>query len=85
MGNGNYTIKKLKLMVSNKIYIKEKNFTIADVHSAKEAFVTGTFAGIIPAVEIDRQAISGGVRGEITHMLQDLYKQKLIQLYPGKS
>ena len=56
-----------------------------DVHSADEAFVTGTFAGIIPAVEIDSQVISGGVRGEITHMLQDLYEDKLTQLYPGKS
>jgi branched-chain amino acid aminotransferase len=69
----------------NKITIEEKDFTILDVHSADEAFVTGTFAGIIPAVEIDRQAISGGVRGEITHMLQDLYGEKLIQLYSGKS
>ena len=56
-----------------------------DVHSADEAFVTGTFAGIIPAVEIDRQAVSGGVRGEITHMLQDIYDDQLAQLYPGKS
>ena len=69
----------------NKITIEEKNFSMVDVHSADEAFVTGTFAGIIPAVEIDRQSISGGVRGEITHMLQDLYGEKLVQLYPGKS
>ena len=55
-----------------------------DVHSANEAFVTGTFAGIIPAIEIDRQAVSGGVRGEITHMLQDLYEDKLAQLYQEK-
>ena len=68
-----------------KITIKEKNFTMEDVHSAEEAFVTGTFAGIIPAVEINRQAVSGGVRGEITHMLQDLYDEKLTQLYPEKS
>ena len=69
----------------NKISIEEKDFTIADVHSADEAFVTGTFAGIIPAIEIDGQAISGGVRGEITHMLQDLYDEKLAHLYPGKT
>ena len=69
----------------NKITIKEKNFSMEDVHSANEAFVTGTFAGIIPAIEIDRQAVSGGVRGEITHMLQDIYDEKLAQLYPGKS
>ena len=66
----------------NKISIKEKDFTILDVHSADEAFVTGTFAGIIPAVEIDGKEMSGGVRGEITHMLQDLYSEKLVQLFP---
>jgi len=68
-----------------KITIKEKNFTMEDVHSAEEAFVTGTFAGIIPAIEIDSQAMSGGVRGEITHMLQDIYDKKLAKLYQGQS
>ena len=61
--------------------ILEKNFSIEEVHSADEAFVTGTFAGLIPAVEIDGQAMSGGRRGEITHMLQDLYHNKLDHLY----
>ena len=75
----------IDLCRENKITIKEKDFTMEDVHSAAEVFVTGTFAGIIPAVEIDRQVVSGGVRGEITHMLQDLYDEKLAQLYPGKS
>ena len=67
------------------ISIKEKDFTIADIHSADEAFVTGTFAGIIPAVEIDGKVMSRGVRGEITHMLQDLYTEKLAQLFPRES
>ncbi len=74
----------IDLCKGNKITIKEKDFMTQDVHSADEAFVTGTFAGIIPAVEIDRKAISGGVRGEITHMLQDIYDEKLTQLYPEK-
>ena len=75
----------IEICREKKISIKEKDFTIENVHSAEEAFVTGTFAGIIPAVEIDGKAISGGVRGEITHMLQDFYGEKLAQLYPGKS
>ena len=70
---------------SRDIPVFQKDFRIMDVHSCNEAFVTGTFAGIIPAVEIENQAISGGVRGEFTHMLQDLYGEKLVQLYPGKN
>ena len=67
------------------ITIKQKDFTILDVHSAAEAFVTGTFGGIIPAVEIDGKVMSRGIRGEITHMLQDLYTEKLAQLFPRES
>jgi branched-chain amino acid aminotransferase len=37
----------------NNIPIYEKDFKIEDVHSADEIFVTGTFAGIIPAIEVD--------------------------------
>ena len=43
----------------NNIVIKQKDFNITDVHSADEAFVTGTFAGIIPTVEIDGKLTSG--------------------------
>jgi len=68
----------------NQMTIIEKDFPIEEVHSADEAFVTGTFAGIIPAVEINGEALSGGVRGEITHMLQDLYSDKLASLYPDR-
>jgi len=64
------------------IEIYEKDFKIKDVHCADEAFVTGTFAGIIPAVNIDGHKISGGVRGKVTHQLQRFYNQKLMLLYP---
>ena len=55
-----------------------------DVHSSNEAFVTGTFAGIIPAIEIDGQAISGGKRGGMTFRLQKYYSEKLAKMYPEK-
>ena len=67
------------------IPIYEKDFKIEDVYSADEAFVTGTFAGIIPVVEIDGHEISGGLRGEFTYILQDLYIDKLSKLYSGKT
>ena len=64
------------------IPIYEKDFKIDDVHSADEVFVTGTFAGIIPAIEVDGQKISNGIRGELTHKLQEYYSKKLMMLYP---
>ena len=43
---------------SNSIPIYEKNFTLSEVYEADEAFVTGTFAGIIPIYEIDDHDIN---------------------------
>ena len=60
----------------------EKDFTIDEVYSADEAFVTGTFAGIIPVIEIDGCKVSNGIRGELTHKLQKYYSNKLMTLYP---
>ena len=54
------------------------------MYSSDEAFVTGTFAGIIPAVNIDGYKISNGIRGKLTHKLQEYYLEKLIKLYPEK-
>ena len=59
------------------IPVFEKDFRIKDVHAADEAFVTGTFAGIIPVIEIDMISISNKKRGKITAKLQNLYEKKI--------
>ena len=72
----------INLCTENKIKIYEKDFDMNDVENADEAFVTGTFAGVIPAVEINEKEISSGTRGQLTYKLQKLYKEKLNFLYP---
>lgn len=72
----------INILKENNISIKEKNFSITDAHTASEAFVTGTFGGIIPVKEIDGNLLSGGIRGKTTQIIQTLYKTKLKQLYP---
>ena len=67
----------IDLCKKNDIIVFEKNFTIEDVHSADEVFVTGTFAGIIPVVSIDNIQISNGIRGKLTSALQEYYKKHL--------
>ena len=64
------------------IPIFEKDFSIEDVHTSDEAFVTGTFAGIIPAINIDGYKISNGKRGKLSYSLQKYHAKKLIKLYP---
>jgi branched-chain amino acid aminotransferase len=43
------------------------------VYSADEAFATGTFAGVLPVVEVDGRVIGNGARGPLTEQLQLLY------------
>ena len=38
----------------------ERDFSLTDVYSAEEAFVTGTFAGLVPVREVDGRAIGAG-------------------------
>jgi len=59
------------------IPVFEKNFSLTDVYGAEEAFVTGTFAGVVPAHTIDGRKISEG-RGPMVERLQGLYK-KLVE------
>ena len=52
----------------------QKAFSLTDVYSADEAFVTGTFAGLVPVHTIDGRTIGSGARGPMVERLQELYK-----------
>ncbi len=58
------------------IPVFEKNFSLTDVYGADEAFVTGTFAGLVPVRAVDGRAITDG-RGPMTERLQGLYKARV--------
>jgi len=58
------------------IPVFEKNFSLTDVYGAQEAFVTGTFAGVVPVREIDGRTISEG-KGATVTLLQELYYKKM--------
>ena len=55
------------------IPVFEKNFSLTDVYGADEAFVTGTFAGVVPVTEVDGRQLTGG-RGPMVERLQAGYK-----------
>jgi branched-chain amino acid aminotransferase len=53
----------------------EKDFSLTDVYGADEAFVTGTFAGIVPVREIDGRSLTCG--GPMVERLQELYAKRV--------
>jgi len=67
----------IQLCEENNIPVYQKNFSLSDVYSAQEAFVTGTFAGLAPVSEIDGRTIGNGRRGPQVESLQALYLEML--------
>jgi branched-chain amino acid aminotransferase len=53
----------------------EKDFSLTDVYGADEAFVTGTFAGIVPVREVDGRQLT--CRGPMIEQLQRLYAERV--------
>ena len=52
---------------------KECDFTLAQVYSADEAFVTGTLGGVTAVTKIDGRTIGDGKAGKVTKEVSDLY------------
>ena len=65
----------LRICRENEITARERNFSLTEVYSADEAFVTGTFAGLVHVHTVDGRRIGTGERGPMVQRLQDLYRE----------
>ncbi|HEY2771222.1 MAG TPA: aminotransferase class IV [Solirubrobacteraceae bacterium] len=63
----------LEICRANGIPARETTFSLTEVYSASEAFVTGTFAGVVPVCTVDGRTIGEGRRGPMVERLQTLY------------
>ena len=57
--------------------VREEMLTPFDIHSADEAFLTGTAAEVIPMVSLDTQPIGCGKPGEVTLDLMGRFREHL--------
>ena len=62
-----------------------KYISVDDNDAMNAGLELSRLEGIIPAIEIDGQAISGGKRGELTFRLQKYYSEILAHMYPEKA
>ena len=77
--NGITRQKVIDLCRDNEIPVFERNFSLVDVYSAEEAFLTGTFGAQTPVGEIDGRIIGTGEIGPMTKQLRSLYKTLISQ------
>jgi len=71
----------ISLCKENKIKIRQRNFKLQDVLKADEAFVTGTFANIIPVKQINKKKFTLN-KSNLVFYLRKLYIQKINKLAP---
>lgn len=57
--------------------VRECDFTLAQVYSADEAFVTGTLGGVTPVVKVDGRLIGNGLPGPMTQLSSQRYLDKV--------
>jgi len=69
------------IAICNKNHIKclETNFTFEDIKNCNEAFVTGTFAGIIPVSNLEGRILASTNNDSLVNKIRMLYNQEIEQ------
>ena len=80
--NGITRGKAILICNQNNILCSEINFTFEDIKNCNEAFVTGTFAGIIPVSELEGRKLESTNSDSLVNKIRMLYNQE-IQGYIG--
>jgi branched-chain amino acid aminotransferase len=69
----------IELCKASSVSVYEKDFSLTNVYSADEAFVTGTFGSLTPVIEVDGRRIGTGQPGEMTARLSKLYREAVAE------
>ena len=75
----------IELCKRHGIEVFEKDFSLYDVYSADEAFVTGTFGGLSFVSSVDGRQIGAGSLGPVTQRLRGLYADLLDEECPTQA
>ncbi len=75
--NGITRRKVIEACRANAIPVFERDFSLVDVYSADEAFVTGTFGGLTPVTTVDGRLIGETRPGPMTRRLRELYRDEI--------
>ncbi len=75
--NGITRKKVIEICKDNKIQCFEKDFKFDEINDCEEAFVTGTFAGIIPVSKLEERTLRSTKSNSLVYKLRELYIDKL--------
>jgi len=75
--NGITRGKAIELCNENNIKCIESNFTFEDIQNCNEAFVTGTFAGVIPVSKLEDRKLESTNPDSLVNKIRVYYNQKI--------
>jgi len=75
--NGITRGKAILVCNQNNIPCSETDFTFADINNCNEAFVTGTFAGIIPVSQLEGRKLESTNSDSLVNKIRMLYNQEI--------
>jgi branched-chain amino acid aminotransferase len=75
--NGITRRKAIKVCKKNGIECAETNFTFQEIKNCSEAFVTGTFAGIIPVSQLEGRKLESTNPDSLVNKIRMLYNQEI--------
>ncbi len=76
--NGITRGKAIKVCKENRIEYSETNFTFQDIIECDEAFVTGTFAGIIPVSKLEERELKSTSPDSLVNKIRILYNKEIL-------
>ena len=76
--NGITRAKAIKVCQENNIHCSEMSFTYADIKNCSEAFVTGTFAGIIPVAKLENRKLQSTNPNSLVNKIGNLYNKEIL-------
>ena len=75
--NGITRGKAISVCNENNIACSQSNFTFEDIENCSEAFVTGTFAGIIPVSQLEGRKLESTNSDSLVNKIRRLYNQEI--------
>tara|TARA_B100000029_G_scaffold494298_1_gene557845 strand:+ start:1286 stop:2191 length:906 start_codon:yes stop_codon:yes gene_type:complete len=75
--NGITRGKVIELCHENNIQCNETDFTFQDIENCDEAFVTGTFGGIIPVAKLEKKALKSTNSSSMVNKIRKFYNKKI--------
>ena len=75
--NGITRGKAIEICRENHIICRQQNFTFEEIKNCEEAFVTGTFAGIIPVKMLEERELKSTNTNSLVNKLRKLYLKKI--------